>query len=97
MPDYIKQKHFPYFINLQNFTGFSHFLEEVGECNPRCLPIVKPTFLEETENGRRQLRAYAYDGGLDLGDAFILAELTYLDLWRDLNREGYCSPYVTTY
>ena len=97
MPDEIKQKYYPMFLNLQNFSGFSHLFKEVGECDPRCLPIVKPTFLEETENGRRQLEAYAYDAGLDQSTGFQLSEQVYLDMWRDLNRVGYCSPYVTTY
>ena len=98
MPVEIKQKYYPMFLNLQNFTGFSHFLEEVGECNPRCLPIVKPTFIEMTENGRQHfLSVFEYDGGFDLGTGFIQAEQNFVELWRDLNRVRYCSPYVTTY
>ena len=96
MPFEIKKKYFPLFLN-QNFTGFSHMLEEVGECNARCLPIVKPTFVKETENGRRQLKAYAFDNGLDLSKIFIAGEQTYYKLWLDLNKAKYCLPYVTTY
>ena len=97
MPDYIKQKYYPYYQNLSNFNGFSDFHEEVGECNPRCLPIVKPTFAKESEQGRRQINIHFYDNGYDLGTAFLLAEKIFYDLWRDMNRVGYCSPYVTTY
>ena len=95
-PQWILNKYFPYFLSA-NITGLSHMLEEVGECNLQCLPLPKPTFLEETENGRRQLTAFQYDNGFSVETKFILSEQILYQFWLDLNRSGYCSPYVTTY
>ena len=97
MPFEIKQKYFPYFLNLQNFTGLSHILEEVGDCNTKCLPIPKPTTSRDNENGRRQYYAFAYDNGVDVGYAYEQAEQVYYQFWYDLNKINYCCPYVTTY
>ena len=97
IPIDIKQKYFPYFLDVREFSGFSHILEEVGECNARCLPIVKPTFLRETETGRRQFADFEYEKGVDFGTAYLLAEQQYYKLWSDLNKAKYCCPYVTTY
>ena len=96
LPQWIADKYFPK-IYSNNFSGVSHTLEEVGECNAKCLALPKPTFLIETENGRRQLQAYRYDEGTDSGSTFELMEQKLYKLWLDLNRSGYCSPYVTTY
>jgi hypothetical protein len=85
MPFEIKKKFFPLFLNLQNFTGFSHILEEVGDCNTRCPSIPKPTFYRETEQGRNQLNCH------DLVN-YGTAELEFHNLWYDLNKAKYCSP-----
>ena len=91
----IIEKYFPAFLS-GNFSGILHTFEDVGECNTKCLPLPKPTFMRETEIGRRQFEAFAFDVGLNeaIIDSF---ERQYYRLWADLNRSKYCSPYVTTY
>ena len=95
-PKWITSKYFPVF-NSGNYTGLSHTLEEVGECNTRCLPIPRPTFMRETEQGRLQYEAYRFDGNFDFTLPINLAEFKLSELWANLRLSGYCSPYVTQY
>ena len=96
LPQSIKQKYFPNFYS-GNFSGFSHTFEEVGECNAKCLPLPKPTFMRETEIGRRQFEQYVHDVGFNAGPTVDFYERKMYRLWEDLNWYKYCSPYVTTY
>ena len=92
---YLREKHFPAFLRL--FSRLDHVFENVGNCNSEGLPIVKPTFLQETEAGRKVLRAFAYDNGNDEKTLFELFEKFINDLWYDLNKYKYISPYTTSY
>ena len=97
LPKWITKKYFPNFRTLGNFSALSHTFEEVGECNAKCLPLPKPTFMRETEIGRRQFEVYAFDEGLDEGAGIDFYERRLYRLWSDLNKAKSCSPYVTTY
>lgn len=94
LPTKLFEQYFPYFLQ-RNYTSLSHTLEEVGDCNTQCRPLIKPTFMKETEAGRRQFEAYNYDGGEYDEAPFSLIEQQYYQMWLDLNAAGYCSPYVT--
>ena len=90
MDPYLLAKHFPYLLN-GNTSSLLHNCEEVGDCNRECRPLTKPTFLQETEAGRRLLTR------LDsrMGDIARLAQQHAYEVWYDLNKYYYCSPYVT--
>ena len=96
IPQWVAEKYYPNF-NRGNFSAFSSTFTEVGECNHICHPIPKPTFMRETEAGRRQYEAFIYDDGFDLAPTIDYHERIFYRLWLDLNKSGYCSPYVTTY
>ena len=96
LPQWIIEKYYPVF-NAGNFTGVSHTLEEVGDCNTRCFPIPRPTLMRETEQGKNQFEAYVLDLGMDQGSTVELSERKYYGLWSELSRAQYCSPYITTY
>jgi len=90
MQPWIIAKYYPGFLN-GNTSAFLHNFEDVGDCNTQCLPLPKPTFVVESAVGRAMLQT----SGLNRGNIFSTAEQHYYDLWYDLNRSGYCSPYVT--
>ncbi|XP_054163650.1 uncharacterized protein LOC128961435 [Oppia nitens] len=90
MQPWIVAKYYSGFQNGNTSNLLSTF-EEVGDCNQQCLPLPKPTFLPETPAGRRLLA----DQGVNRGSLLSIAEQRYYSLWYDLNKSGYCSPYVT--
>ena len=96
LPQWVIAKHFPAFHS-GNFSGLSHTLEEVGDCNTRCLPLPKPTFMRDTEQGKRQFEVFRFVNGLDITSKVEFFEHRMNQLWTDLNGPGYCSPHVTTY
>ena len=96
LPRWILKKYFPLFYS-GNFSAISHTLEEVGNCNTECFPIPKQTMIRETEQGRRQLEAFAFDEGFDFAPNYDWSERQIYEMWSDLNQSGYCSPYVTQY
>ena len=96
MPKSILDKWFPLFAK-GNFSGLFHSMPEVGNCNTKCLPIPRPTLMRETQQGRRLFQAYTYDEGLDHSKVVEKGENRYIQMWEDLNKSGYCSPYVTSY
>lgn len=95
LPKSFVNKYFP--ALRENSSYLLHMFEEVGDCNQECRPIPKPTFMVETENGRRQIRGYEYDNGVDLGSDVFIAEKLFYNFWQDLTNAKYCSPYVTSY
>ena len=96
LPKWILEKYFPAF-NSGNFSALSHTLEEVGECNTEWGTLPEPTWMRNTEQGRRQFEAFRFDEGIDLSPDIEMIEGVYKKMWFDLNQSGYCSPYVTTY
>ena len=94
LPKEIKQKYFPKFVQ-DNFDSFTHLFEEVGDCNKECRPIPHFQPYMSTENGRRQMRRYAYDENLRQDWALILSNSIHTKFINDLNESGYCSPFVT--
>ena len=94
LPRSVKQKFFPKFVT-NNFDAFDHAFEEVGDCNRRCRPIPYFQRYNSTDNGRRQLRCFAYDLNLPLDWILIESNEFHLNLITELNKSGYCSPYVT--
>ena len=96
LPKHILEKYFPVF-NSGKFSALSHTLEEVGECNTECRPLPEPTWMRNTEQGKRQFEALSFDEGLNLTSDVEFIESVYKKMWFDLNGSGYCSPYVTTY
>lgn len=95
LPKPVLMKYFPRLLRI-NKTSLLHMFEDVGDCNQECKPLPKPTFMGETEQGRRQFRAYQYDVYDDTSDASKAEQLIY-SLWSDLDYHHYCSPYVTNY
>jgi hypothetical protein len=92
---YLREKYFPAFLRL--FSRLDHVFENVGNCNTEGLPLAKPTFLDETEAGRKVLRQFAYDNGNDEKTEFELFEKFIYELWYDLSKNKYVSPYTTSY
>ena len=92
---YLRRKHFPAFLRL--FSRLDHVFETVGQCNAEGLPIPKPTFLQETEAGRKLLRQFAYDNGNDERSLYELIQKLIYELWFDLCKYKYYSPYITKY
>ena len=94
LPLSVKKQFFPKFVN-NKFDAFDHSFEEVGDCNRRCRPIPYFQRYDSTENGRRQLRRFAYDLNLKYDNIVIESNKFHLNLITELNKSGYCSPYVT--
>lgn len=93
LPQYVKDTYVPA-LNSPNLTVFEHAFVEVGDCNKDCKPIPYFQRYNDTQNGRRQLVALSYDLGVDLGPLIQYSEPLYIEVINDLNRLGYCSPYV---
>ena len=94
LPPSVKKQFFPKFMT-NRFDAFDHMFEEVGECNKRCRPIPHFQRYVSTENGRRQLRRYAYDLNIPIDWVLILSQEFHSIVLKELNKSGYCSPYVT--
>ena len=95
LPLFVRKQFFPKFMT-NRFDAFDHVFEEVGDCNKRCRPIPHFQRYVSTENGRRQLRRFAYDLNIPLFDwILILSQEFHSIVLKQLNYFGYCSPYVT--
>ncbi|CAG2171134.1 unnamed protein product, partial [Oppiella nova] len=90
MQAWIIAKYYSGYLN-GNTSAFLNTFDEVGDCNQQCLPLPKPTFLPETAAGRAILAM----NDVNRGAILSIAEQRYYDLWFDLSKSGYCSPYVT--
>jgi tyrosinase len=98
LPPPIFAKYFPKFAHpFGNLTFLDYVFADVGDCNPgnppncRRMPIA-PRFTE-TENNRRQYKAFKEDANIDLTPFLDPAQEYYYDMMRDLN-DYYCSVYA---
>jgi tyrosinase len=89
-------KYFPKFAQTpNNLTFFDYVLDNVGDCNPNpnCRPMPIALRFNDTENGRRQWKAFEEDPNSYLTSGLILAQDFYYEMMKDLN-ENYCSVYA---
>jgi tyrosinase len=96
LPPDILRKYFPKFShNTNNLTFFDYIFNNVGDCNPnpKCRPMpIAPQF-NDTENGRRQYKAFQNDANFDSTIFLKPAQEFYYQMMKDLN-ENYCSVYA---
>ncbi len=83
-----------------NYTFFDYLLPDVPDCNngssEKCkqMPLMSP-FLA-TANGRRQMRHFLLDNGIDTSSSALMSESSYYEFMARLSRAStYCSPYVS--
>ena len=95
LPKELFTKYFPDFA--QNKTGYYfHIFSDVGECNTECNPIPMFTRYTDNENGKRQMvRFTPIDLNIDLLNPIMDSQEFWTQMINDLNKYGYCSPYVT--
>jgi tyrosinase len=96
LPPDILAKYFPKFAQTQNNLTFIDYLfDDVGYCNPNpnCRPMRIALRFNDTENGRRQWKAFKEDLNSDLTVLLNPAQDFYYEMMKDLN-ENYCSVYA---
>jgi hypothetical protein len=96
LPTQIFAKYYPRFhFSNESESIFDSILPDVGHCNPKpvCKPMpIAPKFTD-TDNGRRQYKAFIEDANFDITQFVVPAEEYYYQFMDDLNKV-YCSPYV---
>jgi hypothetical protein len=96
LPSAVFSKYFPKLaLYPENVTFFDYLFPDVGDCNPgpvcQTMPVAL-TFLD-TENSRRQYKAFIEAANLDITRFSKPAEDHYYEIMNQLN-QYYCSPYV---
>jgi hypothetical protein len=89
-------KYFPKFAQTpNNLTFIDYLFDDVGDCNPNpnCRPMPNALRYNDTENGRRQWKAFKEDLNSDLTVLLNPAQDFYYEMMKDLN-ENYCSVYA---
>jgi hypothetical protein len=96
LPPTLLAKYFPKFAQTpNNLTFFDYFYDNVGDCNPNpnCRPMPIALRFNDTENGRRQWKAFEEDLNSNITGVLNAAQDFYYEMMNDLN-ENYCSVYA---
>lgn len=92
LPRWIKLKYFPKFI-FDDYNGFDHVLEDLGDCNKKCKPIPHFKTFAETTQGLRQLKEFGLTT-IPIWPVISLAQSAMNKVMDELYENGYCTPYM---